>query len=131
MEIHENIDEHDIELPLLLIQPYIENAIKHGLHHKQGDKALKVAISWEKEDEILTIEIDDNGIGRPASQAIYNRQKRQHQSFATAANEERLKLINRTHKSGVDVVFVDKKDKKGQATGTTVLLSIVVKNDFD
>lgn len=101
-------------IPPLLIQPYVENAINHGLLHKNKGGILSVCFKIEGSRMICTIE--DNGIGRARASAIQENKKR-HDSFYTDANIKRMDLIK-----GGDVTVIDKVDEDGNATGTIVIL---------
>lgn len=113
VNIEENQKDH-ILLPPLLIQPYIENAIKHGLMHKEGNKSLGIAF-FEKENRII-VEIKDNGIGYEAAGQLKNYSSH-HKSFATQANQKRVDLINEIHHLDITV------EVNSQSSGTTVCLS--------
>ncbi|MFN5910084.1 MAG: histidine kinase [Bacteroidota bacterium] len=123
--IHESIDTSAIQMPALLLQPYVENAFKHGLRHKNGPKSLEIGIQFDDQEELLTIKIADNGIGRKASALINAENRGEHQSFATSAMEKRIQLLNHERK---DVVGVEIKDKfEGvEAIGTIVIIRIHV-----
>lgn len=108
-----NTDE--IEIPSLLIQPYIENAILHGLCNKKERGMLKVSIS-ETEDAIL-FEIEDDGVGRAAAMEFRRQNLPKHKSMGTALTEERLKLINA--ESNVSFEIIDLM-KNGEPSGTNV-----------
>ena len=110
------------KIPSMLIQPYVENAIKHGLLHKKGPKILEII--FEMKDNTLIVSIQDNGIGREASKKINEKKVRQHESFATAANEKRFALLNELSLAKIGVEFMDLKDINGLPIGTKVLLSI-------
>lgn len=110
------------KIPSMLIQPYVENAIKHGLLHKKGPKILE--LKFEMKDKTLIVLIQDNGIGREASKKINEKKVRQHESFATAANEKRFALLNELSLAKIGVEFMDLKDINGMPIGTKVLLSI-------
>lgn len=118
------VDTESIELPPMLLQPYIENAIKHGLLHKKGEKKLK--INFEREDNFLLVCIDDNGIGRKRSGELNQIKKEKHQSFASQANEKRLEILNKGIENKIAVTIIDKQSTEGTANGTTVLLSIPI-----
>ncbi len=93
--IHTNLtqqQQENIRIPPLLIQPYVENAIKHGLLHKKGKKRLE--INFFLKDQALHSTISDNGIGLKKSAQIKARRKKNHLSFATTANRKRIDLIN-------------------------------------
>ncbi len=113
-------------VPSLLLQPYIENAIKHGLAHKKGTKTL--LISFQKEGDFLEVCIDDNGIGRKAADAINQRTRPGHTSFATQASDKRIEIVNNQQQQKICVTYVDKVTN-GNALGTKVCITIPLKNN--
>lgn len=126
--IDENISTETQYIPSMLIQPYIENAIKHGLLHKKGTWILKINI--DKKPAGIQVTIDDNGIGRKRSEQL-NKHKMKHQSFATKANEKRLEILNRGLHQNIGINITDKEDAHGNALGTTVVLFIPTQNKPD
>ncbi len=80
-----------IEVPSLIVQPFIENALIHGLLHKDGVKNL--VISFELSDQLTCI-ITDNGVGRKRSSKIEARQGGNHESFALEAIKKRLAILS-------------------------------------
>jgi len=102
-EIEDQVNPDDTQIPSLLIQPYIENAILHGLYNKQGKGRLVVRIKAEV--GYLVFEIEDNGIGRKAAAKLKAQQQTLHKSMGSKLTEERLKLIN--EQSDVAVTFTD------------------------
>jgi LytS/YehU family sensor histidine kinase len=123
--LEESIDKRMIEVPSMLIQPYVENAVKHGLLHHSGHKHL--LISFELNEGILQVVIDDNGIGRRRSEEINNNKYNKPRSFSTESNRTRLELINQNN-NVVSVKYIDKEDH-GEPQGTTVVLSISINNE--
>lgn len=119
------VDAGHIEVPALLIQPYVENAFKHGLRHKKGEKKLNIHARITDES-VLEISISDNGIGRAAAAAINDQQRKEHDSFASNAMEKRLELLNFGKKDLVGIEIIDKFDDGGNANGTTVNIRIHV-----
>lgn len=115
-------DLSDIYIPSLMLQPFVENSVKHGLMHKQGQK--KVEIRFEKKPDGLRVVIDDNGIGREHSMEINKRSKNKPFSFATIALNERMELFNRLYKQKMSSVIIDKTDENKYPTGTKVELYI-------
>ena len=93
INIPEDILNSDISLPPMLIQPYVENALKHGLLHKIGEKILKINFELDKQGKKLIITVTDNGIGLKNSKER-NKNRKNHQSFATNANHRRVDLLN-------------------------------------
>jgi tetratricopeptide (TPR) repeat protein len=119
------LDTEYIMLPPMLIQPHVENAIKHGLLHQNGEKKLSVTITQKQDRGEVEIEISDTGVGRQKSLSI-NRQKSGHQSFATTATEKRIELINRIFDQQISLEIIDKKDSEGNAAGTVVIIYLPV-----
>jgi len=118
MNINPDIDIESIEIPSMLIQPYVENAILHGLCNKKEKGLLKISVSGN--DGMILFEIEDNGIGREASSKLKQLNLSQHKSMGTALTEERLKLINE------DMASVETKDLEtnGKGSGTKVTVWI-------
>lgn len=121
IEVADMIDTKKVEVPSLLIQPYVENAVKHGLLHKKGGKKLSVSLSLLENESMLEVKIDDNGVGREKAGELRSKKDR---SFANEASSSRLNLLNveNIHKIGVEII--DKKNEAGEATGTVVFLRI-------
>lgn len=122
MTVDKDLSTETFLIPSMLVQPYVENAIKHGLMHQKNKWQLH--ISFTKKENAVEICIDDNGVGRRASEAI-NRQKiKKHQSFASNANQKRLAILNKGLKQAIALQIIDKEDAYGHAAGTTVILNI-------
>ena len=121
----DNIDATFIEIPSMLIQPYIENSIWHGIMHKEG--VGKIDISFELNDQLLKCTVEDNGIGRKRSQEYKLKQDPQsHKSVGMSLTRERLEIINQLNKSQLSIVVTDLMDEEGNAIGTRVELFIPV-----
>jgi sensor histidine kinase YesM len=114
---------YNIHIPAMLIQPYVENAIKHGLMHMHGEKNLILSFSLFNENTLLCV-ITDNGIGRKRSSEINRMREKKHTSFATGATQLRLELLNQGKEQTINVSFVDLVDEHGNVCGTKVLLYI-------
>lgn len=113
-----------IELPPMLIQPYVENAVKHGLLHKENDRKLRVEFTLR--DHLLIVTIDDNGIGRKKAEELKKIKEEKFASFSTQANEKRLEIINHSVGSRVGVEITDKYDEAQNPEGTRVVLTIPI-----
>ena len=122
--IDPEIDAENIKIPTMLLQPYVENAVKHGLLHKQGSKV--VAIHFQKKKEIIEISIDDNGIGRQKSAELNALKNKNHLSFATEATEKRIDLLNQYNQNNISIQYLDKTNLSNQPTGTTVVFEIPI-----
>lgn len=108
----------------MLIQPYVENAIKHGLLHKKNDRLVK--IDFVIDENILTVTVDDNGIGRVKAEELNKIKKEKFASFSTKANQQRLEIINRSVGRNMGVKIIDKYDQNNQPEGTQVILTIPI-----
>ncbi len=127
IETAEAIDIYSLELPPLLIQPYVENAVKHGLMHKATNRKLQLYFSINEAENILLATIEDNGIGRTAAEKINQNKQRMGQSFASEATAKRLSLINHNTPEKTAVVYTDLTDENNNALGTRVEIAIPVK----
>jgi PAS domain-containing protein len=102
LSIDDELDVENIEIPSMLIQPYVENAILHGLYNKVGRGTLKVSVK-EAEDSVL-FEIEDDGVGREAARMFRQKSLPEHKSLGTALTEERLKLINAQNQISFEII---------------------------
>ncbi len=122
INIHEDIDTNLYRIYPLLIQPYVENSIWHGLVHKKGEKYVSIDIK-PMNGYILCI-IEDNGIGREKALEIKRQRNQKHKSHGTNITHKRIESINKLFGKDFDVEFTDLKDDKGNAAGTKVVLQI-------
>jgi tetratricopeptide (TPR) repeat protein len=119
----QHILDDDIAVPSLLIQPFIENAIWHGLINKEGEKKLTVTFDEVSEKNHLRCVVEDNGIGRERSGEIKrNNHTMLHESKGIRITQERMELLRYQIKNEVSVNIKDKKNNLNQAEGTTVEL---------
>lgn len=115
-----------IFIPSMLIQPYVENAVKHGLLHKYAEGKLLILLTLQS--EILHCTIEDNGIGREAaSKTNVHFAQQQYQSKGMSITQKRLELINNLSDSKVFLHITDLTNEQNQATGTRIELKIPVK----
>ena len=117
------LDEDEIELPSMLLQPYVENALWHGLMHKKDDKQLTIEFKYIDEETFSCI-IDDNGIGRKQSYELKKQQSttRDHKSKGMAITKDRIDLLKRQG-NHASLTIIDK-EENGQATGTKVIIEL-------
>ncbi|KOY87006.1 hypothetical protein AD998_13415 [bacterium 336/3] len=123
INIAENIATDEIYIPTLLIQPFVENAFKHGLRHKKGEKKLTISIISLSE-QVIQLTVDDNGIGRKASQLINQKNKPLHQSFAMQNIKKRIDLLNQNSNFDIQMQILDKENPLQEALGTQIVLTI-------
>ena len=111
--------EDEIQIPPMILQPFIENAIWHGLMPKEGEKKLTITFSIPDGNSILC-EISDNGIGREKAKEISAAKGKKHQSRGIDNIMDRVKLLRMTLQMNVLIELIDKKDADGVPTGTQV-----------
>lgn len=120
--VDDNLRLHDLFLPPMILQPFVENAVKHGLANKNGKGKVKLRFSLFKND--LLIDIVDDGIGREAASKIASMKTRKGTSFSTEANRNRIELLNANFKSKIVYEITDLVDENEVAYGTRVKLVI-------
>ncbi|HVX26233.1 MAG TPA: ATP-binding protein [Parafilimonas sp.] len=114
-------DLKSVMVPALTIQPFIENAIWHGIMPKESNGNLKVNV--EKNDGLVTCIIDDDGIGREVSmQNKFKGKTSSHESKGVHLTQIRLNIDNALNERNATVEIIDKKDEAGKPKGTTVVL---------
>lgn len=120
INVDESLLEENIEVPTLIIQPFAENAIWHGLAHKPDNRILQIKI--EEHDNMLQCVIEDNGVGRkPINQF------KLHTSKAVDMINKRLSAIKeQTHSPNTGVVTIDLKDETDNPTGTRVIIKLPI-----
>ncbi|MGB4846428.1 MAG: histidine kinase, partial [Saprospiraceae bacterium] len=128
IDCDEDIDTDEVKIPTLLIQPFVENAIWHGLMHKEGMRKLK--ISFTDEGEYVKCIIEDNGIGRQKASElkISTGQDKKHTSKGIEVSLERLKAIQKNGGMSGSMQIIDLKDKDGQGIGTRVEINLPIQN---
>ena len=104
-----NVETDSIEIPSLLIQPYVENAILHGLYNKR--RKGQPDHSDSRRSGLGRFEIEDDGVGREAAMKIRQRSFADHKPLGVKLTEERLKLINEHHNVSSEIIDLMKDDK--------------------
>ena len=128
IEVDTDLDKDNILIPPILVQPFVENAIVHGLFHKRGKKNLHIEFKKDTHNDYIKIIINDNGIGRSSSNKL-NLERKKHTSFAVSAIKKRIDLIKQTLKKQIFIEILDNKDEQENATGTTIILSIPINQE--
>ncbi len=120
--IDDEIDPIMHKVPTMLIQPYVENSISHGLIPKEG-KGF-VSIDLKLNDDCILCTIEDNGIGREASMERNLKKEGNHNSLGTRISKSRLDLVNELYGTSLKTVYSDLKDEEGRPAGTRVEIHI-------
>jgi LytS/YehU family sensor histidine kinase len=128
IEVDDALDDiDDMLIPSMIIQPFIENSIKHGLSSKEGAKTIRI-IMTKVNDESFICSISDNGIGRNLSNQIKDQQQKLefHKSMGMKLIEDRLNIIS-GQKTLNNIQIMDMFDAKGLASGTRVDILFPIK----
>jgi len=124
IEVDEDIPAEELLVPALLLQPFAENAIWHGLLNKEGERRLEITINME--DEILRCIIKDNGIGRQQA-ALMSKRHKQHVSKGMQLTEKRLQIVKQQSKEErTSLHITDLLTESGQPAGTCVEIILPV-----
>jgi tetratricopeptide (TPR) repeat protein len=118
------VDAGELLIPPLLLQPFIENAVWHGLMHKEERGWL--SITMDVRDQVLTCIIRDNGIGRRKAALLKSKSAQKHKSMGLQITAERMALLTGTDAKEPFFTIEDLYDEDGNAAGTQVTLTIRV-----
>jgi tetratricopeptide (TPR) repeat protein len=119
-DVDKNLETDKILIPGMLIQPIVENAIKHGIEHKKGDALIK--ISFSSRNTTLLCNVTDNGIGRKAAETF--KTEASHRSVATSILGERMEALSSIYNIEFEYRTDDLIDDMGKPSGTGVFMEI-------
>ncbi|MCB2194499.1 MAG: tetratricopeptide repeat protein [Bacteroidetes bacterium] len=120
--IQNGVDLKEYTIPPLVLQPFVENAIYHGLRNKEGDKKLKIEVI--KKEDALNIIIEDNGIGREEAQKIKRKKLNTYKSYGTEITTKRMELFKETYKNILEHKIIDLKTDLGESAGTRIEIEL-------
>ena len=123
ISIDDDIDVHIVKMPSLILQPFLENALWHGLSSKEGEKKIDLNVS-KGNDNFIDISITDNGVGREASEIIRKRKVLKRKSVGIEITKERLANFSKDYLNTFDVSIIDLYDTENNPTGTQIILHI-------
>ena len=124
IKVDDEIDTLLYKVPAMLIQPYVENSICHGIMPREGKGSLKIDLKLENKYILCTIE--DNGIGREAAQQKKSCFDKPHNSLGTQIVSSRLELVNALYGTSLKTIYTDLKNEKGEPEGTRVEIHIPI-----
>ena len=122
--VDDEIDQLLYKVPTMLIQPYVENSISHGLMPCEGKGLVKIGLKLE--NEYIACTIEDNGIGREAAQQNKRKREGNHNSLGTQIVTSRLDLVNALYGTSLKTIYTDLKNIKGEPEGTRVEIQIPI-----
>jgi Histidine kinase/Y_Y_Y domain len=114
--------QDDYQVPPLIIQPYVENAILHGLRHRNDNKG-KLNVVVQRENGVLKYEITDNGVGRNSKREQVQDAKKQKQAYGMQISNDRVRIFNKEEKASVEITDLEINGNPG-GTKVTVQLKI-------
>ncbi len=124
IEVDDEIDQDSIKIPAMVIQPFVENAIWHGLLHK--DTHGKMMIRVKLEGELLVCEVEDDGVGREKAMELKSKTATTRKSLGLKITADRLEALESRFGVPGSVEFIDLKNENGEASGTKVVIKIPV-----
>jgi ligand-binding sensor domain-containing protein/two-component sensor histidine kinase len=120
-DIHESVNPEEILIQPMTLQPFVENAIWHGLMPKESDRQL--SLSLNKTENLLTVIIEDNGVGRQKSSAIrHENDMSESKSYGLQITDERFAILRSIRGKRSDFEITDLRDKHNRSTGTRVTI---------
>jgi LytS/YehU family sensor histidine kinase len=125
IKVEEEVDIDDIMIPPLMIQPLVENAVKHGLLPKQSTSS-KVSIQVYEKDNLLYIVIEDNGIG--LTQSLQSENKL-HESFGLSNLQKRTEHLRKIQQHEINIEVTELKNSDGSVKGTQAVVTIKLNED--
>ena len=123
VKMEKDIDPDSLKVPPMLMQPYVENAIWHGLMQKKGEKG-KLDLTLRRSNGHLVCLIEDNGIGRGKAQLLKSKSAPKRKSYGMKITSDRLAMLNKLAGADASVQIFDLKKENGTAAGTRVELVI-------
>ncbi len=125
ISVDDTVDITHVAIPHLMVQPFVENAIWHGLLPKANDRHLQIKFAYHS-NQSIECTIDDNGVGRTASA---QKQPLMHKkSLAMHLIKKRIGVMNQSNAQKSNITIVDKKDTTGNSLGTTIVLVLPILN---
>src|SRR5262249_47146162 len=128
ISVDKRINQETDKIPSMLIQPFAENSIKHGLATKPGNRFLKIELC--KEGHLLRCVVEDNGVGRQMAATLNSTVRKDHESKGLKLTEDRMKLIGAKNNMQVHLRITDLYDSWKSPAGTRVEIEIPSENEI-
>jgi len=124
IEVDESINTGDTQIPSMIVQPFVENAMLHGIMHR--DNGGKVTVVFSNHTDWLQITIEDNGVGRKSSAAFKSENAEPHHSIGIEVATKRLIALKKNNDTPAGIEIIDLVDESGQGLGTKVMIAIPI-----
>lgn len=125
IHVDPDIDQHEATIPPLLLQPYVENAIWHGLMHKMEGGTVTVNVT-QPTDNQLHVEVTDDGVGRARAGELKSKSAGNRKSFGMQVTADRIRMINELYNTQTQAQIFDLIAPDGKPLGTKIVLDIPV-----
>ena len=123
IEVDQEINDETYIIPPMLIQPYVENSMRHGLRHKAEGKGF-ITIKFRKAGDRLFVTVEDNGIGRKKAGSFKTREHIEYQSKGMSLTADRIRMMNAKYNDSILIDVIDLEDDTGRSTGTRVIMEL-------
>lgn len=127
IDVEKDVHTDSIYVPSMIIQPFVENAIWHGLLHKETPG--KLIIHLKREPEMLIVEVQDDGVGRVKAMEMKSKSATTRKSLGLKITADRLKMLNSNSNAEGVIEYIDLYDNNKEANGTLVRIKIPVDSD--
>jgi LytS/YehU family sensor histidine kinase len=121
----ESPEINNLKIPTLLIQPFVENSIWHGIMLKD-DKRGKIKVTVAKSNGLILCKVEDNGIGRKKALEIKDKYAKDHKSLGFKITSQRVEILNLIYRDKFSIDYIDLLDEHNQPSGTLVIIKIPV-----
>ena len=119
--VNPDLERETVHIPPLILQPYVENAIRHGIGHRQ-DQNGHIGIRMDANDDFLVCTIEDNGVGRKLAAQYKGGNNIEYQSQGMALTAKRIDILNSTNRPPIKIFIEDIEDLEGLAAGTRITI---------
>ncbi|MBX7242481.1 MAG: histidine kinase [Bacteroidia bacterium] len=126
INIESGLDTSKINFPSLLLQPYIENAIKHGIQNNPEVKGTLIIRFYANQENMLVAEVEDNGIGMKKAKEINSMNRKTHESKGMDLSANRIKAMNNLENKKITLEIHDRTSESGEAEGTLIRITLPI-----
>jgi len=126
IKVDDKIDCEYYKIPTLLVQPFVENSVKHGIQNKSGKGHIDIEFKLNK--DLLFCSIEDDGVGRFKAALIESEYHKSHHSLGTHITQDRMRLLRELYGKKLDIKTIDLKNKLNSSTGTRVEIHLPILN---
>ncbi len=127
IDVEKDVHTDSIYVPSMIIQPFVENAIWHGLLHKETPGRLIIRL--KREPEMLIVEVQDDGVGREKAMEMKSKSATTRKSLGLKITADRLKMLHSNSTAEGVIEYIDLYDSNKEANGTLVRIKIPVDSD--